>query len=116
MSNLDEKFLFVVQHCDIRFNLMSFSIAQTWQNDQGLDVALYLMYDAVQLVRKDRLEERPDIKAAVDDLLQRGASIYVCGFCTRTCQISADEYYPGIVVANRRVFHTLMMERRVVYY
>jgi len=116
MSDSDEKFLFVLQHGDNRFDLMPFSIAQTWRNDQGLDVALYLMYDAVQLVSRDRLADRPDIKEAVDHLLQGGASIYVCGFCTRACQISADEYYPGIVVANRRIFYTLMIERRVVYY
>lgn len=116
MSDPGKKFLFVVQHCDARFNLMPFSIARTWQNDQGLDVALYLMYDAVQLVCKDTLAGQPEIREVVADLLQRGVPIYVCGFCTRACQLGASQYYPGIAVANRHIFYTLTMERRVVYY
>jgi hypothetical protein len=52
---------------------MPFSIARTWLDDKGVDLALYLMYDAVQVVRKEVIEQRPDIKEAVDYLLSRGA-------------------------------------------
>lgn len=116
LSDTGAKFLFVLQHRDIRFDSMPFSIALTWHADKGLDIALYLMYDAVQLVRRDVLEGQPDLKEAVDDLLHRGVPIYVCGFCTRACALTADHYYPGIAVANRYTFYTLVMERRVVYY
>jgi predicted peroxiredoxin len=116
LSDTDTRFLFVLQHRDVRFDSMPFNIALTWHADKGLDIALYLMYDAVQLLRRDVLEERPDLKETVDGLLCRGVTIYVCGFCTRVCALTADNYYPGIVVANRHIFYTLMMERRVVYY
>lgn len=108
--------LFVLQHSDERFDLMPFSIARTWVEDKGVDLALYLMYDAVELVRKDTLARRPDLREAVDALLARGAPIYTCGFCTRACQLNADSYYPGVVVANRHIYFALMMERRTVYY
>jgi len=115
LGDTDTRFLFVLQHHDIRFDLMPFNIALTWHVDKRLDVALYLMYDAVQLVRRTVLEEQLDLKEAVDNLLCQGVAIYVCGFCTRVCALTAD-YYPGIIVANRHIFFTLMMERRVVYY
>ena len=40
--------LFVLQHHHEQFDLMPFSIARTWIDDKGVDLALYLMYDAVQ--------------------------------------------------------------------
>ncbi len=116
MSDGDNKALFVVQHNDPQFNLMPFSIAKTWVDDKGVDLAIYLMYDAVNLVRKDQIEERPDIKDAVDYLLGKGVPIYTCGFCSRACELNQDKYYPGIVVANRHIYYSLMTERRVVYY
>jgi len=116
MSVSNDKALFVLQHRDDRFDLMPFSIARTWLDDKGLDIAFYLMYDAIQLVRKDTIEERPDVKEAVDYLLSRGVPIYVCGFCSRACELGVDKYYPGIVVANRHIYYAIMMERRVVYY
>lgn len=108
--------LFVLQHRNEPFDLMPFSIARTWLDDKGVDLALYLMYDAVQLVRKEVIEQRPDIKEAVDYLLSRGVPIYTCGFCTRACQLNADSYHLGITVANRHIYYALMMERKVVYY
>ncbi len=108
--------LFVLQHRNEQFDLMPFSIARTWLDDKGVDLALYLMYDAVQLVRKEVIEQHPDIKEAVDYLLSRGVPIYTCGFCSRACQLNSDSYYPGIVMANRHIYYALMMERRVVYY
>ncbi len=78
--------LFVLQHHHEQFDLMPFSIARTWIDDKGVDLALYLMYDAVQLVRKEVIEQHPDIQAAVDYLLSRGVPIYTCGFCSRACQ------------------------------
>ncbi len=108
--------LFVLQHQNEQFDLMPFSIARTWLDDKGVDLAMYLMYDAVQLVRKEVIEQHPDIKAAVDYLLSRGVPIYTCGFCSRACQLNSDSYYPGIVVANRHIYYSLMMDRKVVYY
>ncbi len=108
--------LFVLQHQNEQFDLMPFSIARTWLDDKGVDLAMYLMYDAVQLVRKEVIEQHPDIKAAVDYLLGRGVPIYTCGFCSRACQLNSDSYYPGIVVANRHIYYSLMMDRKVVYY
>ena len=108
--------LFVLQNHDEQFALMPFSIARTWIDDKGVDLALYLMYDAVQIVRKEVIEQRPDIKEAVDYLLSQGVPIYTCGFCSRACQLNSDSYYPGIVIANRHIYYSLMMERKVVYY
>lgn len=110
------KALFVLQNQNERFDLMPFSIARTWIDDKGADLALYLMYDAVQLVRKDTIAQYPDIQEAVDYLLKRGVPIYTCGFCTRACQLNTDSFYPGIVVANRHIYYALMTERKVVYY
>lgn len=110
------KFLMVLQTQNPKYDGMAFNIARTWLDDKGLDIALYLMFDCVQLVRKDTIEQNPDIKDAVDYLLSRGVPIYVCGFCTRACEISPDLYYPGIQVANRHIYFSLMTERNVAYY
>jgi predicted peroxiredoxin len=116
MSEGDQKFLFVVQTNDERFNLMPYSIARTWVEDKGLDLAIYLMYDAIPVVHKDKINERPDIKEAIDYLLSKGVPIYTCGFCTRACELNAGSIYPGIIVANRHIFYSLMTERKTVYY
>jgi predicted peroxiredoxin len=112
----NSKVLFVLQQNNPKFDLMPFSIARTWIDDKGVDIAIYLMYDSVNLVRKDTIEQTPDIKEAVDYLLSKGVPIYTCGFCTRACELNSDKYYPGIVVANRHIYFSLMMERKVVYY
>lgn len=110
-----EKYLFVVQNNNERFNLMPFSIARTWHEDKGLDIAIYLMYDAVQIAEKENLEKTPDIKEMIDYLLGSGVPIYTCGFCTRVCG-NAERFYSGIQVANRHIYFSLMTERQTVYY
>lgn len=110
-----QKYLFVVQHLNDRYNLMPFSIARTWLEDKGLDIAIYLMYDAVQIVEKDNLEKALDTKEAIDYLLDHRVPIYTCGFCTRVCA-NTEKYYPGIQVANRHIYFSLMTERQTVYY
>jgi predicted peroxiredoxin len=110
------KWLMVLQTQNPKYDDMAFNIARTWLGDKGLDIALYLMFDCVQLVRKDNIENTPDIKEAVDYLLSKGVPIYVCGFCTRACEISPDLYYPGVQVANRHIYYALMTERKVAYY
>jgi predicted peroxiredoxin len=116
MSDGSGKYVFVLQHHNPQFDLMPFSIGRTWLDDKGLDLAFYLMYDAVQLMHKDTIETLPDIKEAVDYLLSKGVPIYVCGFCSRACSLSAPQLYPGIGMGNRHVFYSLMTERQVVYY
>lgn len=111
-----KKYLFVLQHHNEKYDFMPFSIARTWFDDKDADIVFYLMYDAVQLVRKDRIGERPDIKDAVDYLLSQSVPIYTCGFCSRACELDQDKYYDGIEVANRHVYYALMTERQVVYY
>jgi predicted peroxiredoxin len=111
-----EGFVFVLQHRDKRFDLMPFSIARTWREEKGLDIALYAMYDAVELLKKDTIVEYPEIREALDALLADGVAVYACGFCSRACQLAADDYYPGVQLGNRQIFHNLMMERRSLYY
>lgn len=111
-----QKYLFVLQHNDERYDLMPFSIAKTWLDDKGLDIAIYLMYDAVQIAKKETIEARPDIKQAVDYLLSKGVPIFVCGFCTRACELNHESYYEGIPVANRHIYYSLMQERTVINY
>lgn len=113
--NQKEKFLFVLQHNDERYNPMPFSIARTWLDDKGLDIAFYLMYDAVLIIEEENLEKSPDIKENVDYLLSKGVPIYTCGFCTRVCA-NPERFYPGIQVANRHIYFSLMMERETVNY
>ena len=57
-----------------------------------------------------------EIKELVDFLLQKGVPIYVCGFCTRACELTANHYYPGIVVGNRKIYFSLVSQRRLLYY
>lgn len=116
MTATSERYVFVLQHRSERFDLMPFSIARTWREDKGLDVAVYAMYDAVELLKKETIIEHPDIREAVDALLGDGALLYACGFCSRACQLVADDYYPGVQVGNRNIFYTLMTERQPVYY
>jgi intracellular sulfur oxidation DsrE/DsrF family protein len=111
-----DMYVFVLQHRQERFDLMAYSIARTWREDKGLDIAIYAMYDAVELLKKAVIAEHPEIREAVDALLADGVPIYACGFCTRACQLAADDYYPGVQVGNRHIFHSLMTERRSVYY
>ena len=110
------RYVFVVQHRHDRFDLMPFSIARTWREDKGLDIALYLMYDAVELLQKDTILKYPDIREAVDALLGSGVPVYACGFCSRACQLAIDDYYTGVEVGNRHVFHALMTERTPLYW
>lgn len=110
------KYLFCVQHNDPQFNPMSLSIARTWLDDKGIDIAFYFMYHAGNIMRQDNVEANPDIQDHVDYLLSRGVPIYICGTCSRVCQLNASNLYPGVQVANRHIFYALMTERRVVYY
>lgn len=110
-----KKYLFVVQNNNEKYNPMPFSIARTWVDDKGLDIAVYLMYDAVQIAEKEYIEKSPDIKESIDYLLSRGIPIFTCGFCTRVCG-NAENFYPGIQVANRHIYYALMTERQTVYY
>ena len=48
---------------------MAYSIARTWREDKGLDIAIYAMYDAVELLKKETIVKYPEIKEAVDALL-----------------------------------------------
>ncbi len=116
MTADNERYVFVLQHRNERFDPMAFSIARTWREDKGLDVVLYAMYDAVELLKKETIIQHPEIQEAVDALLADGALLYACGFCSRACQLAADDYYPGVTVGNRHIFHALMTERRPVYY
>ena len=116
MSDEKLKYLFVIQHQNEKFDLMAYSIARTWVDDKGVDLAIYVMYDAVQVVRKDKIDERPDIKETIDYLLSKGVPIYTCGFFTRACELNQEKYHPGIVVANRHIYYSLFSERVAVYY
>lgn len=116
MTENKPKYLFCVQHHDPEFDPMSFSIAHTWLDDKGLDIVFYFMYHAGKIMRRDYIEAHPDIKENVDYLLSRGVPIYVCGFCSRVCQLNTDNLYTGVQVANRHIYYALMTERQVVYY
>jgi intracellular sulfur oxidation DsrE/DsrF family protein len=111
-----EGFVFVLQHRHERFDLMPYSIARTWCEEKGLDIALYAMYDAVELLKKDTIVQYPEIREAVDALMAAGVPVYACGFCSRACQLAADDYYPGVQVGNRHIFQKLMTERQPLYY
>lgn len=116
MSKSQKQFLLVIKTKNPKFDLMGFSIARSWLDDQNADIAIYLKFDSVELLKKDNIENNPEIKAEVDYLLSRGVPIYVCGFCTRACKLSKDSYYPGIEVANRNIFYKLISERKAVYF
>ncbi|AZN29453.1 hypothetical protein GCM10009785_08890 [Brooklawnia cerclae] len=116
MNENSDSLVFVLQHKNDRFDPMPFSIARSWTEDLGADIALYVMYDALELIKKDAVEGAPDIRESLDALLAAGVSIYACGFCSRACELSTDDYYPGIQVANRQIFHGLMSDRRPLYW
>lgn len=116
MSTPDQDYVFVIQHVNERFDTMPYSIARTWREDQGAEIAIYAMYDAVELLKADTVAERDDLREVLDALLAAGVSIYACGFCSRACQLSQESYYPGVEVANRHIFHSLMTERRAFYW
>jgi hypothetical protein len=42
--------------------------------------------------------------------------VYACGFCSRACELAADDFYPGVRIGNRHIFHTLMTERQPLYW
>ena len=109
------KYLFVLQNNDDRYNPMPFSIARTWIEAHHLDIAFYLMYDAVRIADTEYVEQNPDIKENIDFLLSKNIPIYTCGFCTRVCG-NPEMFYPGIQVANRHIYYSLMTERRTVNY
>lgn len=108
--------VFVVQHQNERFDAMPFSIALDWRRTHGLDIVIYAMYDAVGLLKDDFLRDNDELRSTVDALLQEGASIYACGFCSRACQLNAETYYPGVQVANRSIFFELMKTRKPLYW
>jgi intracellular sulfur oxidation DsrE/DsrF family protein len=109
-------YVFVLQHRQERFDLLPFTIARTWREDKGTDLAIYATYDAVESLKNDFVIGNPDIREAVDALLADGVPVYACGFCSRACQLSAADYYPGVQVGNRHIFYALMTERQPVYW
>jgi predicted peroxiredoxin len=110
------KFLLVLEHHNSQFDELPFSTARSWVEDSGVDVAMWLLYDSIHIVRREEIEKTPVIKELVDFLLQKGVPIYVCGFCTRACELTANNYYPGIVVGNRKIYFSLVSQRKVLYY
>lgn len=116
MTAGNDRYVFVLQHRDELFDAMAFSIARTWREDKGADLVLYAMYGAVELLKKDTLVKYPDIREMLDALLADGVSVYACGFCSRACELTSDDYYQGVQVGNRHVFYTLMTERQPVYW
>lgn len=110
MEDKKERYVFVVQHSHERFDPMPFSIAKTWSEDKGLDITLYLMYDAVELLKDDYVNSHQDIRDLLDSLLDSGVPVYACGFCSRACSLAVDDYYPGVQLANRHIFYDLMTE------
>jgi len=116
LSESPGKYVFVLQHHNPQFDPMPFSIARTWLDEKGLDLAFYLMYDSIQLMRREALEQNPEIKDAVDYFLSKGVPIYVCGFCSRACSLTLQHLYPGVAIGNRNIFFSLMTERQPVYY
>ncbi|WP_149141480.1 hypothetical protein [Gemmobacter caeruleus] len=116
MNASSERMVFVVQKRHELFDLMPFSIALTWRQDKNVDVDLYFMYDAVELLREDFLAGHQDLLEILNSLLADGAIVYACGFCSRACELSAKDYHPDVQVANRQIFHSLMTQRRPVYW
>jgi predicted peroxiredoxin len=110
------KYLFVLKNDDPKFIEMPFSIARTWVEDKELDLAVYFMFDAIEVAKKEYVENAPNIKVLVDYLLAQGVPMYTCGFCTRAYELSGDDLYPGIEVANRNIYYAVMIEREAVYY
>lgn len=111
-----EPLVFIMQHQNDRFDSMPFSIARSWREEMDADLVLYVMYDAVELLKKDTLAHNAMIKEDIDALLESGVTIYACGFCSRACSLDTDSYHPGVQVANRTIFHDLLSQRRALYW
>jgi sulfur relay (sulfurtransferase) complex TusBCD TusD component (DsrE family) len=111
-----EKYFFVIQHRHDNYDFMPFSIAKTWFDSNQADIAIYLMYDAVQIATQEYLANRPDIKEIIDYLTANKIAVYACGFCTRVNRINPDNFDLAIQVANRHIYYSLMVERKVLYY
>ena len=116
MNETQKQFVLVIKTKNPKFDMMGFMIARSWLDNQNADIAIYLKFDSVELMRKENIENTPELKAEVDYLLSKGVPIYVCGFCSRACDINKDSLYPGIELGNRNIFYSLMSERKAVYF
>lgn len=108
--------VFVIQQATPRFQLLPYSVALSWRQEYGTDLALYTMYESVELLRASSLARNDELRELVDGLVQAGVPIFTCGFCTRACELTADDYYPGVVVANRTILHDLLSSRTPLYW
>ena len=59
MTTGGDMYVFVLQHRQERFDAMAYSIARTWREDKGIDIAIYAMYDAVELLKKEVISRAP---------------------------------------------------------
>ena len=53
----NSKFLMVLEHHNPQFDELPFSTARSWVEDGGVDVAMWLLYDSIHIVRREEIEE-----------------------------------------------------------
>ncbi len=69
--------------------------------DQGVEVRLFVMNDAVDLVRQGAMPEGAefDLQAMLRALLPRGARLKICTTCVNRCGIGQGEVIPEAIMA-----------------
>lgn len=69
--------------------------------DQGAEVRIFVMNDAIDLVRQGAMPEGAefDLQAMVRALLPRGARVKICTTCVNRCGIGQGEVIPEAIMA-----------------
>jgi predicted peroxiredoxin len=82
----------------------------------GLDVTLFLVSSAVDLVRKGAVEKvnmnplDPPMKELVEGFLERGGTIWVCPPCAKVRGYDQDDLLDGVVITGSASLHGLIKE------
>lgn len=69
--------------------------------DQGAEVRLFVMNDAIDLVRQGAMPEEAefDLQAMLRALLSRGARLKICTTCVNRCGIGQGDVIPEAIMA-----------------
>lgn len=82
----------------------------------GLDVTLFLVSSAVDLVRKGAVEKvsmnplDPPMKELVEGFMARGGKIWVCPPCAKVRGYDQDALLDGVVITGSASLHALIKE------
>ena len=116
MADDTKKLAIVASHGhDNERSMVAWTIAQGGQN-AGMDVTMFLVASAVDIVRKGAIEHArpnpcdPPLKELVHGFLERGGTILCCPPCAKVRGYTEDDLIDGVQVIGSAALHALIKD------